>query len=85
RIGLDIANFAEKRSVDRLLLIAVDNDMVPAMKYARRAGLEVGIVLLPAPSYLTDGLRAHADFVRPVRWTDAPAGTPVYDGDDRDD
>ena len=70
RIGLDIANFTDRRSVDRLLLIAVDNDIIPAMKYARRGGLEVGIVQLPAPSYLTDGLRAHADFVRTVHWNE---------------
>lgn len=83
RIGLDIANFAERRSVDRLLLVAVDNDMVPAMKYARRAGLEVGIVELPPPSWLTDGLRAHADFVRVTRWHDeAPAEGHRDDGDD---
>lgn len=79
RIGLDIANFTERRSVDRLLLVAVDNDMVPAMKYARRGGLEVGIVHLPQPSYLSDELRRHADFVRDVRWNDA-APPPVTPG-----
>ncbi len=74
RIGLDIANYAERRSVERLLLVAVDNDMVPAMKYARRAGLEMGIVELPYPSRITDELRRHADFTRRVAWNaDAPA------------
>ena len=72
RIGLDIANFAERGSVERLLLVAVDNDMVPAMKYARRAGLEMGIVELPPPSRISDELRRHADFSRRIAWNDDP-------------
>lgn len=77
RIGLDIANFAERRSVDRLLLVTVDNDMVPAMKYARRAGLEMGIVELPYPARVGDELRRHADFTRSVAWNDEDARVPA--------
>lgn len=32
RIGLDIATFAERRSVERVLLVSGDTDMIPAMK-----------------------------------------------------
>jgi hypothetical protein len=33
-IGLDIANFANQRTVERIVLVTRDTDCVPAMKYA---------------------------------------------------
>jgi uncharacterized LabA/DUF88 family protein len=69
RIGLDIATFSEKRTVDRVILVSGDTDMVPAMKHARKAGLEVVTVQLAPPSTsLHDDLRAHSDFIRAVPW-----------------
>jgi uncharacterized LabA/DUF88 family protein len=41
RIGLDIALFAETRAVERIILITNDTDCIPAMKYGRRAGLQL--------------------------------------------
>lgn len=67
RVGLDIATFAEKRSVDRIVLVSGDQDMIPAMKHARKAGLEIGTVQMPHPVLgLHRGLVAHSDFVRQV-------------------
>jgi uncharacterized LabA/DUF88 family protein len=67
RVGLDIAAFSDRRSADRILLVSGDQDMIPAMKHARKSGLEVGLVQLPAPTQaLHDGLVAHSDFVRAV-------------------
>ena len=37
RIGLDIAAFAQSRAVDRIILVSGDQDMIPAMKEARKA------------------------------------------------
>ncbi|MDP8993400.1 MAG: NYN domain-containing protein [Pseudomonadota bacterium] len=72
RIGLDIATFSDRRTVDRVLLVSGDTDMIPAMKHARKAGLEVGLIQLPAPTYpLHNTLKAHSDFVRYVGWPDA--------------
>jgi uncharacterized LabA/DUF88 family protein len=69
RIGLDIAVMADRRTVDRLVLVSGDTDMIPVMKHARRAGLEVVLVQLPAPTRsLHDGLRSHSDMVRAVAW-----------------
>ncbi len=69
RIGLDIAEFSEKRTVDRILVVSGDTDMVPALKRARKAGLEVGLVKLPKPTFdLHEDLLAHSDFMRPVTW-----------------
>lgn len=69
RIGLDIANFARTRAVDRIILVSGDQDMIPAMKEARKAGLEVASIQLPHPAKaLHDGLHAHSDMVRAVTW-----------------
>jgi len=69
RIGLDIASFSERRSVERILLVSGDTDMIPAMKQARKSGLEVGLIQLPKPVYdLHRTLLAHCDFVRDVSW-----------------
>ncbi|MEI8144083.1 MAG: NYN domain-containing protein [Alphaproteobacteria bacterium] len=65
RIGLDIAAFAQSKAVDRIVLVSGDQDMIPAMKVARKSGLEVAVVQLPPPTKnLHDGLHAHSDFVR---------------------
>lgn len=69
RIGLDIASFSERESVDRILLVSGDTDMIPAMKQARKSGLEVGLIQLPKPVYdLHDTLQSHCDFVRKICW-----------------
>lgn len=69
RIGLDIATFAYTRTVDRIVLVSGDQDMVPALKLARRCGLEVVVVQLPEPARtLHDSLLAHSDLVRKVSW-----------------
>jgi uncharacterized LabA/DUF88 family protein len=69
RIGLDIAGFAQDRTVDRIILVSGDTDMIPAMKVARKAGLEVVLTQLPAPvKPLHDFLQGHADLIRPVGW-----------------
>lgn len=69
RIGLDIATFSERQSVDRILLVCGDTDMIPAMKQARKSGIEVGLIQLPKPAQeLHDTLKAHSDFVRHVAW-----------------
>lgn len=69
RVGLDIASFSDRRSVERIVLVSGDTDMVPAMKHARKAGLEVVICQLPPPVRgLHDELLAHSDVVRVLRW-----------------
>jgi uncharacterized LabA/DUF88 family protein len=74
RIGLDMATFSERRSVDRITLITGDTDCVPAMKHARKAGLQVTIVKFPDATLPTE-LRWHADYRREVAW---PAGLATF-------
>lgn len=67
RIGLDMANYSLNRAVDLIALCTNDTDCIPAMKYARRAGLQVALVCVPGcmPAY---GLAAHCDFKRDIQW-----------------
>ena len=67
RIGLDMANYAANRSVKLLALVTNDTDCIPAMKYARRAGLQVALVCVPGYRPANE-LLAHCDFRRDIEW-----------------
>ena len=67
KIGLDVAWLSSKKIVDRIILVAGDSDFVPAMKFARREGVQV--VLVPmASTTIKHDLRAHADEIRAVQF-----------------
>ena len=62
RLGLDVASMAFKKQVDRIILIAADADFVPAVKLARREGIDV--VLDPMGAVAAQDLLEHVDGVR---------------------
>lgn len=68
KIGLDVAWLSSKRIVDKIILITGDTDFIPAMKFARREGVQVVIAnILTSPTqnnYLKSELLEHADEVR---------------------
>jgi len=65
RIGIDVATLSLKRQVDRIILISGDTDMIPAMKLARREGVQVVVIELDGrrikPEMIED-----ADFMRRI-------------------
>lgn len=68
RIGLDVASFSHSGTVDRIILMTNDTDCVPALKYARRAGIQTVLAVLPGQRCPAE-LRAHVDFTRYMeRW-----------------
>jgi uncharacterized LabA/DUF88 family protein len=67
RIGLDMATFADQRSVERVVLLSGDTDCVPAMKHVRKAGLQVVLAKMPN-GRKTPELLWHADFERLIAW-----------------
>ena len=73
RIGLDMASFSERKSVDRVTLVTADTDCVPAMKHARIAGLQVRLMHCEKSQPPAE-LKWHADFVTELKW---PAGLEV--------
>lgn len=46
RIGLDIASLTLKKQVDIIVLITGDSDFIPAMKFARKEGVQLYLVRL---------------------------------------
>ena len=67
RIGLDMAIFSSNKSVDRIALVTNDTDCIPAMKHARRAGLQIALVVVPG-YHPAPELLSHSDFVRRISW-----------------
>lgn len=59
KIGLDIASLANKKLVDRIILIAGDSDFVPAAKHARREGID--FILDPMWNKVKTSLYEHID------------------------
>jgi uncharacterized LabA/DUF88 family protein len=70
RIGLDIAMIAAERRIDRIILVTADTDLIPAMKHARKANLQVVGIQLPQPPAiaLRPQFLSHTDYVRTVPW-----------------
>lgn len=69
RLGLDVASMAFKKQVDQIILVAGDADFVPAVKLARREGIDV--VLDPMGGTPAKDLIANVDGVRDVPRTKA--------------
>jgi len=67
RIGLDMATLSSNRSVELIALVTNDTDCIPAMKHARRAGLQVALVAVPG-YHPAPELLAHSDFRRNIAW-----------------
>jgi uncharacterized protein (TIGR00288 family) len=65
KIGLDVAWLAGKSIVERIILVTADSDFVPAMKFARREGVQVILVTLGHLQVKTD-LKEHSDELRNV-------------------
>ncbi len=61
RIGLDIARLALTQSVQSIIVITGDSDLIPAFKFARREGLRV--FLCHFNHGIKRDLKAHADQV----------------------
>lgn len=66
RIGIDVATLALKGQVDRIILISGDLDMIPAMKLARREGVQVGIVQVVGKR-ISPELIEDSDLVREIK------------------
>jgi uncharacterized LabA/DUF88 family protein len=67
KIGLDVAWLASKGIADRIVLVTSDSDFVPAMKFARREGVQVVLVTMGHKLVKRD-LLVHADEVRSVAY-----------------
>ena len=62
RVGLDVATLSMNRLVERIVLVAADSDFIPAMKLARREGVQIVLAKLGQKS--VKELEGHADLYR---------------------
>jgi uncharacterized LabA/DUF88 family protein len=67
KIGLDVAWLASKGIVDRIVLVTADSDLVSAMKFARREGIQVVLVTL-GHLRVKHELKEHSDELRSVAY-----------------
>ena len=67
RIGLDIASYSALKCVDRIGLVTADTDCVPAMKLARKSGVQVILIALQGATVPSE-LAEHSDMIRAVAW-----------------
>lgn len=65
KIGLDVAWLSSKNIVERIVLVTADSDFVPAMKFARREGVQVILVTM-GHQQVKHELLVHADELRTV-------------------
>lgn len=67
QIGLDLVQVIDTRAADRVILVAADTDLVPAMARARHSSVQlVGVDFPNAP--LHGEILAHFDVMREVEW-----------------
>jgi uncharacterized LabA/DUF88 family protein len=66
RIGMDFATLSLKRLVDRIILISGDTDMLPAIKLARREGIQVCAVQVGEKGRLAPAIIEDTDLVRTI-------------------
>ncbi len=64
RIGLDVASLTFKRLVDRIVIISGDTDFIPAMKLARREGVQIVSVQIANYHKLPKSIVHDSDFIR---------------------
>lgn len=67
RIGIDMAHISSGRSVDLIALATNDTDCIPAMKHARRCGLQVALIVVPGYTPVPE-LLSHSDYRRAIEW-----------------
>ena len=71
RIGLDIATYSTERLVSRIVLLTLDTDVAPALKHARKSGVQVVIAHI-AGANVPRELKVHSDYLRPINWPPSP-------------
>lgn len=67
KIGLDVAWISEHNEISKIILITADSDFVPAMKFARREGVQIVLgQYKPYSAFLSHDFREHTDVTRYV-------------------
>lgn len=62
KIGLDVAWLSNNNIVDRIYMVTGDADFIPALKQARRDGIQIKLVKIGTKKINNDLLK-HSDFI----------------------
>ena len=65
KIGLDMATLANKKQVEKIILITADSDFIPAIKLARKEGIIVQLDPMQN-GYVKQELLEHLDMLSSV-------------------
>ncbi len=70
-IGLDMAQLAYKKLVDRIILFSYDTDLIPAVKTARSEGVQMVLpVVSEVIKHPPDDMLEHIDILRSKKYAD---------------
>jgi uncharacterized LabA/DUF88 family protein len=67
KIGLDVAWLASRQIADRVVLVTGDSDFIPAMKFARKEGIQV-VLAKVGNNNIKESLYEHSDLVRSINY-----------------
>ncbi|MCM3625262.1 MULTISPECIES: NYN domain-containing protein [Brevibacillus] len=82
KIGLDVAWISEHNSISKIILVTADSDFIPAMKFARRQGVQIALIkafdgtgskLKAVSDDLAPALLEHADYIRNIKYVGSTA------------
>lgn len=62
KIGLDVAWLSNNNIVDRIYMVTGDTDFIPALKQARRDGIQIKLVKI-GTKHINNDLLKHSDFI----------------------
>ena len=65
KIGLDMATLANKKQVEKIILITADSDFIPAIKLARKEGIIVQLDPMQN-KHIKQNLLEHLDILNSV-------------------
>ncbi|MEZ2459364.1 NYN domain-containing protein [Salinicoccus roseus] len=66
KIGLDVAWLSNNSIVDRIYMITGDADFVPALKHARREGIQIKLIKI-GTKRVHENLEKHSDYIVEIK------------------
>jgi len=69
-IGIDISDMSYRKLVDRILVLAYDTDIIPALKIARKNGVQIVLGFCPELHKPSRLILHHVDLIRETRFSD---------------
>ena len=69
-MGMDISDMSHRKLVDRILVLAYDSDIIPALNIARKNGVQIVLGFCPELHKPSRLILYHVDLIRETRFSD---------------